>query len=64
MWQAESWDLTHCCDLRMSAKERAGFLNHPNAYLLNLLGDKRLGQLKVTKEEVEEYLHDIHSNLS
>ncbi|KAK0146715.1 hypothetical protein N1851_013923 [Merluccius polli] len=42
-------------------KERVNFTKNPFKYLLKLLGDKRSGKLKATKEQVEEHLRQVHS---
>ncbi|KAK3542028.1 hypothetical protein QTP86_010848 [Hemibagrus guttatus] len=43
-------------------KERTYFTKNPFKYLLKFMGNVRSGQLKATKEEVEEHLRQVHSN--
>lgn len=43
-------------------KERTDFTKNPFKYLSRLLGDKRSGELKATKEEVEEHLRQVHND--
>ena len=44
-------------------KERREFTKNPFQYLSKLLGDKISGELKAMKEEVEEHLCGVHSEL-
>ncbi|KAK0139944.1 hypothetical protein N1851_023144 [Merluccius polli] len=42
--------------------DRVDFTKDPFKYMSKLLGDKRSGELKATKEQVEEHLHQVHSD--
>ena len=52
----------HRRDRKRRLKERANFTKNPFKYMSKLLGDKRSGELKATKEEVEEHLRQVHSD--
>ncbi|CAN0122348.1 unnamed protein product [Lampetra planeri] len=43
-------------------KERTDSTNNPFQHLSKLLGDKRSGKLKATKDEVEEHLRGVLSD--
>ena len=43
-------------------KEKEEFISNPFQYTSKLLGKPRSGKLNATKEEVEKYLQDIHSD--
>lgn len=49
-------------DRRRREKERVKFTKNPFKYLSGLLGVKRSGVLKASKEEVEEHLRKVHSD--
>lgn len=52
----------HRRDRKRRMKERTDFTKNPFKYLTKLLGDVRSGELKATKEEVEEHLRQVHSD--
>lgn len=52
----------HRRDRKQRLKERVAFTKNPFQYVSKLLGDKRSGELKTTKEEVEEHLRQVHSD--
>lgn len=49
-------------DRRRWEKKRVKFTKNPFKYLSGLLGVKRSGVLKASKEEVEEHLRKVHSD--
>ena len=53
----------HRRDRKRRMKERVDFMKNPFKYLSKLLGDKRSGELKATKEEVEvcDIIHTNHA---
>lgn len=53
----------HHRDRKRRMKERTDFTKNPSKYLSKLLDDVKSGQLKATKEEVEEHLREVHSDL-
>ncbi|KAK0139990.1 hypothetical protein N1851_023097 [Merluccius polli] len=49
-------------DRKRWTKERVDFTRNPFKYLSKLLGTKRSGELKATKEQMEEHLRQVHSD--
>ncbi|XP_063436214.1 uncharacterized protein LOC134717649 [Mytilus trossulus] len=47
---------------KKKAKNRANFIKNPYNYTKTLLGGERTGHLHCSKEEVEKYLHETHSD--
>ena len=52
----------HRRDRRRWMKERVDFTKNPFKHLSKLLGDKSSEQMKATEEEVEQHLHQVHSD--
>lgn len=46
----------------MTDEGKGGLTKNPFKYLSKTLGNKRSGELKATKEEVEEHLCQVHSD--
>lgn len=52
----------HHRDRRRRLKERVDVIKNPFEYMSKLLGNQTSVELKTTKEEVEEHLHQVHSD--
>lgn len=52
----------HRRDRKRQLKEGVDFTKNPFKYMSKLLGDKRTGELKATKEEVEKHLCQVYSD--
>lgn len=52
----------HRRDRKRRLKGRVDFTKNPFKYMSKLLGNKRSGELRATKEEVDEHLCQVHSD--